>query len=179
MEEISRELESLTVDLQANKEMLQVFETAGIQLYPRLNWSRLGRLRARLLEAIPAPASPWKDCFDLLSDLHRRAEEQFTAQMNNVVARIWNKGKGVGPREDLRLRNMLDDLDFRRRFLPLSAAAMKELLRIEKGDAAQRRSRYRKELPDLLPRLGDFYSELGDFGQFDDSLMFDQYEDEA
>jgi hypothetical protein len=154
----------------------QWLETGGIQLYPHLNWSRLARLKAWLEKHIPTSAPQWKDCFHLLGDLHRRAEEQFIVQLNDVTERIWNKGKVVGPKGDLRLRKRCDELDFERLILPLSAAAVKELLGIEVDAAAQRRSRYRRALA-RLPRLRDLYEDLGEFDDLGDSLEFEEDED--
>lgn len=162
VQQIQDELERFTLRIEPGQEIRQVVEMAGIQLYPRLDWCRLTQLRHWLRTRIPPPPARWKDCFELLEHLHDAAQERLKARLDDLAAQRWNGGHGVSRKKDDELRDLMDQAEVERIFKPLSKADLMCLLSITDDDAAQRRSRYYRALPDLLPRLRELYEMSGD-----------------
>jgi hypothetical protein len=174
--DLQRELEGRVAKLPANREVPRILETAGLQLYRRLDWSREGvqRLRRHLNTEIPVPPSPWFDRFQFLQNLHEQEEQKYERRVEELSKERYNDGKGVNPKRDGDLRKALLETEFERAFLPLSAKSLMTLLDITQDDALARRSRYRLDwlltaVPGLvkLHKRAQDREEMGDDGSFD------------
>ncbi len=156
---VQQQLEQLT--LEGIKRVTRPVEQAGLQLYPRLDWSQpaMKPVQDRLLQVL-CSASDGADRLAALARSHEHADQMFLSRLQRVAAKIHNKGKGVPVRTRELLEQRFADLVFQRVFLPLDAAALVALLGITSADAAQRRHRYREELPRLLPRLQGVFNDL-------------------
>jgi len=178
VKQVQEELAHLTVRMNSGQRIPQDVETAGIELYPQLDWSRLTQLRDWLGTRIPPPPAPWKDCFELLEHLHAAAQKRLEARLDELAARRWNRGRGVSQEKDHELRDMMDQVEVERTFKPLSAEDLMRLLAITKTDAYQRRSRYYRALPELLPRLRELYELLGETLHTEIADQLDEEEEE-
>lgn len=143
------------------KRVSRVTEQAALQLYPRLDWSQpaMNPLREHLLHVV-RPTTADTDPLGALSQAHEMADQSFRKRLERLSAKIHNKGKGVSIRKREHLERLYGDFCFQRVFLPLDANALVKLLGIRRADAAQRRHRYRAELPRLLPGLATYYEAL-------------------
>jgi hypothetical protein len=147
--------------LEGIKRVTRVAEQAALQLYPRLDWSQsaMNPLQEHLMRVLRSP-SDGIDALTPLSRAHRVADQSFQKRLERLSVRIHNNGRGVSIKRRERLERLYGDLCFQRVFLPLDADALVNLLGIRPADAAQRRHRYRTELPRLLPGLGTYYEAL-------------------
>ena len=165
-----REFESLICDVQQQLEQImpsladrmnRIAEQAALQLFPRLDWSEpaMAPLREHLIRVVHSPNAE-QDPLALLSERHRLADQVFRNHLDRLASERHNKGKGVSVKKRESLEKLYGQLLFKRVFLPLDTAALVELLRIKRADAAQRRHRYRNALKRLLPQLGAYYDAL-------------------
>lgn len=147
--------------LEGIKRVTRVAEQAALQLYPRLDWSQsaMNPLREHLLRVL-CPPSDGIDPLTALSRTHQVADQSFQKRLERLSAKMHNKGKGVSIKRREHLERLYGDLCSQRVFLALDADTLVRLLGIKLADAAQRRHRYRTELPRLLPGLGTYYEAL-------------------
>lgn len=159
---ISRVQEELQqTKLEGLKRVTRVAEQAALQLFTRLDWSQpaINPLREHLLRVL-CPLTDDTDPLTALCQTHEAADRSFQRRLERLSAKIYNKAKGVSVKRREHLERRYGELCFQRVFLPLDADTLVTLLGIKPADAAQRRHRYRAELPRLLPALGTYYEAL-------------------
>ena len=149
------------IRLPGTKRITRVHEQAALQLYSRLDWSQpeMDLFREHLLRVLCAPSHD-ADSLAGLTQEHQTADRFFQKRLERLSAKIHNHGKGVSVARREFLERRYGDLRFQQVFLPLDANAIVRLLGIKPADAAQRRHRYRAELPSLLPGLSTYYEDL-------------------
>lgn len=147
--------------LEETRRITRIIEQAGIQLYPRLDWSRPGisMLREHLSNLL-SDSGHAGDQLKALERAHLAAEAEFEKKLDELAACKYNFGRGVAPRKRESLERRISKLRFQSLFVPISEQVLAELLGITAADAAQRRSRYGKSLPKLLLGVRAAYEAL-------------------
>ena len=151
----------LQKNIEKAKRITRIVEQAGIQLYPRLDWSRsaMAPLREHLSNTLRSSVQGG-DPLETLQRAHEAAKQRFARRLDKLAARVDNSGKGVSRRKRELLEERISRVRFERFLLPISHRTLTKLLGITTPDAAQRRSRYRRSVPDLLPGVRADYEAL-------------------
>ena len=109
-------------------------------------------LRVHVLAAVNEDSAERDDTHEVLLAKHKQAEQSLRDEISKVSAKFHKEtGRGTAGAKGLRLQNRMADLHFRLIIMPLDAQTVSDLLSISRDDAYARISRYRKELPELLP----------------------------
>lgn len=152
---LRQSLSRLRLAVPGKHKIARQVEQAGLQLYPRLDWSApdMDRLRGHLERVLVDPAPEWPDRFAMLGHFHNLARQRLRADVDDIAQQRLRHGNGAASIAGGELGKRQVALTAEMVFMPLSAKDLQELLGIPVSNAEQLRSRYRRKLPELLPEL--------------------------
>lgn len=162
VQQAGAQLENMTLAVDAEGQVDRIQETAGLQLFPRLEWSKpslsslLHCLQMELARANPKAINP----LIRLREFHCRAKQRIDEEKARLLGKLGGDARGATPRQREALARRLDQLDVDATFQPLSSADLVELLDIGMADAAKRRYRYFQALRYLLPELARLWKDM-------------------
>lgn len=132
---------------------------AGIQLYPRLD--RQEQIVLKLCETVCAEVIPADNSTadDTLRKHHRESDDDIAAKIASTELQYQSVSKSWNPQKKIEaIDEQIADLYFQQIFCPLVAVRVAKLLTKTTREYADKLlSRYRKDLPELLPELQEYY----------------------
>lgn len=150
------DFQHLVLRLPPGAEVDRVGEVAGLQLFPRLDWSAPGmeRLREHLRACTAGLATAEYDALEGLARLHAQKQREFQAEEDRLRGLLYEQEPPPTPYQKRQLERRLLALEAERVFRPFDANTLAAILSVTRGNADQLGKRYREALPQLLSGLG-------------------------